>query len=74
MAHRVLCDRCGFKKWNHEVRKEWQGLLVCSDTCWEPRHPQDFVTGKPDRQAIPDPRPESTDVFLNPGDVTESSL
>lgn len=74
MAWRVICDRCGFKKWNHEVRKEWQGLLVCADTCWEPRHPQDFVTGKADRQVISDPRPESDDVFLAVGDVTENSL
>lgn len=72
--HNAICDRCGFKKRNYELRKEWTGLLVCRDTCWEPRHPQDFVRGVADRQAIPDPRPEPDDVFLDPGDVTAESL
>lgn len=74
MAHRVICDRCGFKKWDRDCRKEWTGLLVCRDTCWEPRHPQEFVAGRADRQAVPDPRPEPADVFLEVGDVTADEL
>ena len=34
------CDRCGFDFKASELRREWQGLMVCKD-CWEPRHPAD---------------------------------
>jgi hypothetical protein len=52
----------------------WDNLLVCSDTCWEAQHPQDFVTGVADNQSVPDARPEATDSFLAPGDVTADDL
>lgn len=61
---RVICDRCGWKRWNYELRKEWNGLMVCRDTCWEPRHPQDFVRGVPDEQSVPWVRPEPADSFV----------
>lgn len=60
----VICDRCGRKRSNDEVLKEWTGLMVCRDTCYETRHPQDFVKGRPDKQGVPYTRPESTDVFI----------
>ena len=52
-----ICDRCGFKYKASQTRKEWTGLIVCHK-CWEPRHPQDFVRGRRDRQSVPYPRPE----------------
>jgi len=55
----VICDRCGFKKRVSQTRKEWNGLLVCTD-CWEPRHPQDFVKAKRDIQRVPIARPDKT--------------
>ena len=58
----IICDVCGFKKTNDQVRKEWTGLMVCADTCWEPRHPQEFVRPRPDKQAVPFTRPEPADV------------
>lgn len=60
----VICDRCGVKRKADQVRKEWTGLIVCSDKCWEPRHPQDFVRSKPDDQSVPFTRPEKTDQFV----------
>lgn len=60
--HNVICDRCGFKKKRSECRKEWTGLLVCKK-CWEPRHPQDFVKARADKQGVPDPRPDTQDAF-----------
>lgn len=39
----VECDRCGFERRASEIREEWTGLLVCADTCWEPRHEQEFI-------------------------------
>lgn len=68
-----ICDECGFKVRQSETRKRWDGLIVCEKD-WEPRHPQDFVRGRNDRQAVPNPRPEPPDVFLNPGDVTTEDL
>lgn len=38
----TTCQRCGFDVYGSDIRKEWTGSLVCS-SCWEPRHPQDFV-------------------------------
>lgn len=72
-GHYVICDSCGFKMRASEVRKRWDGLIVCRDD-WETRHPQDFVKGKRDRQAVPNGRPEPPDTFIDPGDVTEGSL
>lgn len=61
------CDRCGFNFKASELRKEWTGLRVCRD-CWEPRHPQDFVRGVPDRQAPDWARPGSvSEPFVNGG-------
>lgn len=64
MTWLAICDRCGFKKHNDELRKEWTGLRVCRSGCWEPRHPQDFVQGVPDKQNPPWVRPEAADEFI----------
>ncbi len=64
----MICDRCGFKYWNYELRMEWTGLMVCSAD-WDPRHPQDFVRGVPDHQAVAIARPEPADVFI--GDTVD---
>ena len=48
--HWVICDRCGFAYRNSEVRKTWDGLVVCKED-WEPRHPQDLLRGREDRVA-----------------------
>ena len=36
-----LCDECGFKFKQTDLRKRWDSLMVCGD-CWEPRHPSDL--------------------------------
>ena len=40
------CAMCGQKYKAGQLRKHWQGAYRC-DTCWEPRHPQDFVRAGP---------------------------
>ncbi len=60
----VDCDRCGFKRKVSDCRTTWDNLLVCADTCWEPRHPQDFVKGRLDHQSIPIARPDSQSMSL----------
>ena len=71
--HSVICDRTGMKVKASQTRKEWTGLIVRKES-WEPRHPQEFIRGRPDRQAVQDPRPEGTDLFVTPGQVTADNL
>ena len=57
----AVCDRCGFKFKSSELRKDWQGLMVC-DKDFETRHQQDFIKIRAEK-AVPDwvrPRPEDT--------------
>lgn len=68
-----ICDVCGFKVRASETSKRWDGLMVCKAD-WEPRHSQDFVRGRRDKQTVPNPRPEAPDVFLNDNDVTADDL
>lgn len=61
----AICDRCGFEYHSFQLRKEWNGLMVCR-FCWEPKHPQLFVKAKTDKQTPPWTRPEQADVFISP--------
>lgn len=74
----AVCDRCGFEYKSSQLAKEWNGLRTCrgagTSDCWEPRHPQEMLRTKADRQAPPWTRPEPPDVFLAPGDVTVEGL
>ena len=47
----ALCDRCGFKHKASTLKEEWTGFMVCK-TCYEPRHPQDFVRGVKDDPSV----------------------
>ena len=70
-AYNAICDRCGVQRKNHQLRLEWTGLRVCRD-CFEVRHPQDYLRGKPDKQAPPWTRPEQEGDENNttqPGDL-----
>lgn len=55
--YNVICDFSGQKIKRSEARKTWDGLLVKKEF-WEPRHPQDFVRGKADKQTVADARPD----------------
>lgn len=57
----AVCDRCGFEFKMHQLRKDWQGLMVCRED-WEPRHPQDFLRTRPERGGVPISRPEPEDI------------
>ena len=58
----LICDRSGRKIKASEARREWNGLIV-HESEYEERHPQDYVRGRPDRQAVPFTRPEPPDTF-----------
>ena len=72
--HWVICDICGLKRRRSRIRKNHQGMMVCADTCWEPRHPQENIRIRQDRIAVTDPRPRQTATYLEVGDVTADDL
>ena len=69
----AICDVCGFKYKASELKRRWDNLYVC-DVDWEPRHPQDFLKGKRDKQNTPWSRPEQVDDFVTYEPVDGSDL
>jgi hypothetical protein len=63
--HWMIDARTGFKIRRSEAREEYTGAIVHKDE-YESRHPQEFVRGKRDRQAVATPRPEQIDKFNGP--------
>lgn len=55
--YNAVCWECGSTRKFSELKKHWKGYYVCPEH-WEPRHPQDFVRGIPDRQAVPHSQPQ----------------
>ena len=58
-----ICDRTGFATRASNTTKQWNGLVVRRDVA-EPRHPQEFVRGRSDKQSVPDPRPRQVSEFV----------
>lgn len=63
--YNVISDRSGQKYKRSQCRFTWDGFLVANHE-WEPRQPQDFITGKEEGIAVSDPRPRKTDKFFTP--------
>ena len=59
-----VCDACGREFKSSELRKRWDGLMVCAGD-WEPRQSQDFVHGVADKITPPWTRPEQQDQFVH---------
>ena len=64
----AVCDRCGNIFKSGQLRKTWEGLMVC-DMDFEEQHPQDFVRAKSDNQRIPWSRPWNIE-YDSTSDVT----
>ncbi len=64
--YKVICDRCGFERFASECRMTHDGLFVCADTCWEPKHEQ-FIPPKPygEKQSVPVLRKETSLNFID---------
>jgi len=45
----AICDVCGFKFKANQMRKRWDGLMVC-DKDFEHDHPQKYLRVKEDKQ------------------------
>lgn len=55
------CDVCGFKLKASQLKKRWDGLMVCKED-WEPRHPMDFYRAPIGTESkVPWTRPEPVD-------------
>jgi hypothetical protein len=67
------CDRCSYKFRHAALRKEWTGLLVCSE-CWDPK-PADLAPPRvyPEGLPVRDMRPDPGDV-LGPNTTTRDDL
>jgi hypothetical protein len=63
--YNAICDRCGSKFKFSMLKKEWDGLYVCTaNGCWEARQPQDYVKGIRDNMSVPVSRPEAGNMFM----------
>jgi len=69
----AICDVCGFKFKGSELRRRWDGFMVC-ESDYEQRHPQDLIRLRPERMSTPFVRPPGTDQFVVVGPVDPNSL
>lgn len=58
----IACDVCGFRHKAEEIKKRWDGLLVCKED-FEQDHPQKYLRIRETGQAVPYIR-EDNDNFL----------
>lgn len=59
----VICDVCGVRYKADEVKKRWDGLIVCPED-WETDHPQKYLRVQSDPKQVPFIRTEPTDTFI----------
>lgn len=63
----AICDGCGFKFKASQLRKRWDGMMMCEDD-WEMRNPLDFLRPPNEHISTPWSRPEPPDSFVaSPG-------
>lgn len=68
----AICDRCGVKFKSDELRKTWDGFMVCKDD-FEYRHPQELIRGPRPQVSQPWTRPEGADRFVTVSYISEST-
>jgi len=68
-----ICDVCGFRYYQSQLSKRWDGLMVCPSD-HERRQPQDTIKSVKEKIYVENPRPEAADKFLAEGEITESDL
>jgi hypothetical protein len=51
-----LCDVCGFKFKALNLKRRWDGLMVCNED-YETRHAQDFLRVQKEKISVPFTRP-----------------
>lgn len=68
-----ICDCCGFKFKSSQLRKRWDGAMVCKAD-YEPRHPQDFVKARPERNHVKNARPAPEPRFVEANEIRAEDL
>lgn len=71
--HNCICDLCGFKFKRGQLKKRWDGALVCSKD-FETRHPQDLIKPRPERQFVKDARPMPEIHYVDTNENTADNL
>ena len=61
--YNAICDSCGRKFKASQLKKRWDGLMVCEED-YELRHPMDFLRVRKEKIAVDFSRPQSADVFV----------
>ena len=64
-SYNAICDVCGQKFKMFQLKKRWDGLVVCKDD-FEHDHPQKFIRVKESGVAVPTPRPRPADISVGP--------
>lgn len=59
----AVCDVCGFEYMASELKRRWDGLMVCEPD-FEQRHPSDFIRAREDKQSVPWTRSPPEDTFV----------
>lgn len=70
---KACCDCCGFDYKLSQLRKRWDGAMVC-DKDWEPRHPQDSLKARPERNNVKNARTEPAPRYLEANEITAADL
>lgn len=72
----VQCEICGRNRYSSDTQRNWKTQVVCSDTCYEQRHPHDRVKVRPDVARPENPRPDTnlTHSTTETGDVESDDL
>lgn len=60
----VHCDVCGFKFKSSQIKKRWDGFMVCEND-WETDHPQKYIRVNETSQTVPYVREQQDDTFTN---------
>lgn len=68
----TICQVCGRQFKNDQVRKRWDGLIVCHND-YEERHIADFLRVRTEHSTPPYVSPDPDDVFLPACDMINSS-
>lgn len=63
-SYNIICDVCGVRFKANEVRKRWDGLIVCAKD-WEPDHPQKYLRVPSDPKQVPFVRTEPEDTYIH---------
>jgi len=66
----AVCQVCGFTHKSDELKRRWDGLMVCEDD-FELRNPQDLIRPPKDDSSIPWASPEQY-TFLTSNITTQS--